>query len=117
MAGRCVCVTEGGVLDALADATGHALARAGAHPMVVHHPDESTQAARANEVFADVVVALRLDPTINGCTTAYFLGHDGSASAGGETLANLVQQTVAAAAGVIDLGTRGMRLAILRETK
>jgi N-acetylmuramoyl-L-alanine amidase len=117
MAGRCVVVTQGGGLDALADATGHALSRAGARPIVIHHPDESTQAAGANEIFADVVVALRLDPTIRGCTTAYFLGHDGSASAGGETLAKLVQQTVVAAAGVSDLGTRGMRLAILRETR
>lgn len=115
--GRRVVVGETGGLAALADSVRRVLLRAGSTVYTVHDPDESTQARQANRLNGDVYVGVRLDPEAEGCTTAYFAGYNGVGSEGGRRLAETVQATVPQALGIADLGVRGMRLDVLRETR
>jgi N-acetylmuramoyl-L-alanine amidase len=114
---RRVIVGEEGGLSALADGVRRVLSRLGAVAMTLHDPDGSHQASQANALSADVYVGLRLEPELDGCGTAYFLGYNGVSSEGGRRLAEIVQATLPGALGVPDRGTSGMRLPILRETR
>jgi len=115
--GRRVVVGETGGLAPLAESVRRVLARLGSAVITVHDPDESVHASQANRMAADVYVGVRLEPDCAGCTTAYFLGYNGVSSEGGRRLAETVQTIVPAALGIPDLGARGMRLTVLRETR
>ena len=112
-----VAIGEIGGLAALADATRRAVRLGGADVLSFHDLDESVQAAQANAARVDVYVGVRLDPDLDGCRTAYFLGHNGFCSEAGRHLARLAHDVVPQLLGVPAAGCRGMRLAILRETK
>jgi N-acetylmuramoyl-L-alanine amidase len=115
--GQRIVVGEPGGLAALADATSRILARIGASVVTLHDPDESTQAGQANDLGAAVYVGLRLDPDRCGCASAFFRGHRGFESEGGRRLADAVQQVLPRVLGIPDLGTQGMALPVLRETR
>ena len=116
LSGRRVVLGDGGGLHAVISATERVLKESGADVTVVHHPDQSEQAAEANASAGDVFLGLRLDPASDGCSAAHYAGHRYE-SAGGRRLAELVQATVPAAVGIADNGVRGMAIPLLKETR
>jgi N-acetylmuramoyl-L-alanine amidase len=112
-----IAVGETGGLAALADAIRRALRRGGAEVLSLHDLDESAQAAQANAAKVDVYLGVRLDPDLDGCRTAYFLGHNGFCSEAGRHLAGLVHEDLPARLRIPGTGCRGMRITILRETR
>ena len=62
-------------------------------------------------------LGLRLLPDREGSRTAYFLGYNGVSSEGGRRLAHMVQGVLPAMLSIPDLGTDGMRIAMLQETR
>ena len=114
--GRGVVVAESGGLGALTRELEWTMTAAGAVVTVVHHPDGSEQAAAANAVGADVLLALVVDAYTEGCTSAFYAAH-GWESPGGRQLAELTQSIVPAAVGVKDGGVHGMSLPVLRESR
>lgn len=117
LVGRRVVVGETGGLSSLADSVRRALIRAGCSVSTLHDPDESAQARQANQLGAEVYLGLRLEPETPGCEADYFVGHNGIGSVGGRRLAEAVQAIVPAALGIPELGVRGMRIPVLRETR
>lgn len=115
LVGRRIVVGETGGLAALADAVGGTLAAAGAVTVVLHHPDESAQAAATNEFGAGVYLGLGVLDT-PGRRAAYYATDDFH-SVGGRLLAGLLLDELPSP----PLGARrqsvGMRLPILRETR
>lgn len=114
---RRVVVGETGGLAALADSIRRSLVRAGCFVFTLHDPDESVQARQANRLSGEVYLGLRLEPETPGCGTDYFVGYNGIGSEGGRRLAETVQVVLPAALAIPDRGVRGMRLAVLRETR
>lgn len=113
--GRRVAIGERGGLDSLTGALHRAVTDAGANALVLHHPDESEQAAVANGFDADVYLCVELSPE-DRCLAAYFRV-PGFESLGGRRLAELVVELVPP---VLDLDTgtaQGMRVPVLRETR
>jgi len=82
---------------------------------VLHHPDESVQAAEANAFGAAAYlgVVLRDEP---GCAT-YFYAASAFESIGGRRLAELALEELTAQSFVAGGSTAGMRMPILRETR
>ena len=114
--GRHVAIGESGGLGSVTGAMRRRLVIGGTRVTELHHPDDSAQAQEANELAVDVFIGLRLNPETAACRTAYWAGtHE--ESPGGRLLAELVQHAVPAALGVADLGTHGMALPLLRETR
>ena len=116
LAGRHLAVGETGGLATAAGALRRRLLAEGAQVTPLHHPDGSAQAHAANAAGVDLYLALRLDPSRSGCATGYYSGYRYE-SPGGHRLADMVQQRAPLALGVPDLGTRGMSIPVLRETK
>ena len=114
--GRKVVVTESGGLGALARALERVLTADGSLVTVVQHPDGSEQAAAANAVGAEAILALALEPDSEGCAAAYYGAH-GWESPGGRRLAEMVQAIVPTAIGVKDGGVHPMSLPVLRESR
>jgi N-acetylmuramoyl-L-alanine amidase len=110
---RRVVVGETGGLDALATAVGALLQRAGAQVAVLHHPDWSHQARQANEFAADVTLGLELGGA--PCFAASY-ATDRFASEGGRGLAGTITASLTSC-GMATSAPRGMRLAVLRETR
>lgn len=113
--GTRVAVGETGGLGALADTLGRVLSDGGAVVAVFHHPDESAQAASANDFDAHAFVGLALGAG-HGCTMSYF-ATDGFESVGGSRLAALVLAQVPAGMLGSERRAVGMRVAVLRETR
>lgn len=114
--GRRVAVGEEGGLDATVGALRRLLVTRGAQVTTHHHPDGSIQASEANAGGAEVYVGLRLNAGEQRCTTAYYAGYRYS-SAGGRRLAELLQGTIPGSLEVVDGGSHGMSLPVLRETR
>lgn len=113
--GRRVVVGEVGGLTSVVRALTRQLAPLGAIVTTLHDPDEHAQARAANDAGADVYIALRLTPEVEGCSCAFYSGYR-DVSVGGRHLAESIDARAPAALGVVRLGTKGMSLAILRET-
>jgi N-acetylmuramoyl-L-alanine amidase len=113
--GRRVGVGETGGLAALADAVGRALVEAGAVVAVLHHPDESVQAAEANAFDAEAFLSLSLSEAAR-CSTAYYAAR-AFESIGGRRLAEVVLEEVGGDVFPAAGGATGMQLPILRETR
>ena len=114
--GRRVILGDGGGMHAALRATERVLTEAGAEVIVVRRPDQSEQAAEANEAGGHVFLGLRLEAGGDGCTSAHYAGHRYE-SAGGRRLAELVQSIVPKAVGIGDGGVRGMAIPVLKETR
>jgi N-acetylmuramoyl-L-alanine amidase len=114
--GRHVAVGEGGGLGSVTGAMRRRLVLSGCKVTELHHPDDSSQAQAANELGVDVFVGLRLNPSLSACRTAFWSGiHE--ESPGGRLLAEMVQHDLPGTLGIEDLGSHGMALTLLRETR
>lgn len=111
-----VVLGDGGGMHAALSAIERVLKQEGAEVVLVHHPDQSDQAAAANAAGGHVFLGLRLEPAGEGCAAAHYAGHRYE-SPGGRRLAELVQATVPRALGIGDSGVRGMAIPVLKETK
>ena len=111
-----VAVGERGGLDALTVSLGRALRHHGAETIVLHHPDGSELAQQANASGAGVFVELASLGSEPGCRCAYYHGYRMTSPAGRE-LAGHVQSRLPDALGVPALGTCGMAIPVLRETR
>ena len=116
LAGRRVALGEEGGLDAAVAGLRRLLVIEGAVVSTHHHPDGSIQASEANAGEAEVYIGLRLDAGRPHCSTAYY-AVDRYSSPGGRRLAELLQRTLPSSLGLPDGGSRGMSLAVLRETR
>jgi N-acetylmuramoyl-L-alanine amidase len=114
--GRRVALGHDGGLDPLAAAVARALAGAGAEVTALQDPDGSAQAAGANAAGVEAYLGFRLCPDREGCSTSFYAGFRYESEAG-RRLAVLLQSAVVGVLGVTDLGTHGMALPVLRETR
>jgi len=114
--GRRIAVGEEGGLDALASAVRRGLHRTGANAIPVLHPDGSLQASAANSANAEVFLALKLNPSSAGCSTAHYSGYRYE-SQGGKHLAELIQCRVPGVLGIPKADPVGMSVPVLRETR
>lgn len=105
-----------GPLDTMAEAVRQAIDAAGALTVVVADPDDSDRAARANAVNAQVYLEFQLssDPALR--TTAYYAGYR-FRSAGGQRLAELLEERFASSLPRVVGRVVGMSLPVLRETR
>jgi N-acetylmuramoyl-L-alanine amidase len=113
--GRRIAIGETGGLAALADTLGRALTDAGAVVVVLHHPDESVHAADANAFEAEAYLGLKVIET-QAPMVAYY-ATDRFVSFGGQHLAKLVVEELAALPALDAAPPVGMRLPVLRETR
>lgn len=116
LAGRHVAIGEPGGLGAPIAALRRRLVALGARVTTLHHPDDAHQARQANAAGVEAYLALRLEPERPGCLTAFYSGYRDE-SPGGRFLADVVQRVVPARLALPDLGTRGMSVTLLRETR
>ena len=112
-----VAIGEAGGLDGAVEATRRALVQAGATVLPLHDPSEVHQADQANSLSADVYVGLTLDPSLDGCRTSYFLGHNGFYSEGGRNLAEMMHRSLSNKLGLGPRGCSGTRRDALRYTR
>jgi len=110
-----VSLGEEGGLGATVGAVRRVLAGQGALVTTHHHPEGSIQASEANAAEAEAFIGIRLG-TEPGCSASYYSGYRYS-SPGGRRLADLLHVALATTLVLPDLGTRGMSLPILRETR
>ncbi len=115
LVGRRVLVAESGALPALANALCRALEDAGAHTVLVHHPDGSAQAAEANSFAAELLVALTLVDRADS-SVAYY-GSPSFTSAGGQQLSGIVAEHLRRIGLPGTVECEPMRLPVLRETR
>ncbi|MBO0893575.1 MAG: peptidoglycan-binding protein [Acidimicrobiales bacterium] len=111
-----VVVGHGGPLDTLAEAVRQAIAAEGAFAVVVHDPDDSHRAERANAVDAQVYLEFQPSSEPSRFTTAYYAGYR-FRSAGGQRLAELLEERFSSALRRPAGRVVGMSLPVLRETK
>ncbi len=116
LGGRRVALGEQGGLGATVAAVRRRLVREGAVVSTHHHPDDSIQASEANAGDADVYLGFRLGAGDRHCSTAFYEGYRYS-SPGGRTLAELLVVTLSTRLRLPDLGSRGMSVPLLRETR
>lgn len=86
-----------------------------------HSPSNAERAAVANDVGADLVIALRCashpTPAANGVASFYFGTATGSVSTLGRNLADFIQREVSARTGLRDCRTHGRTWDLLRRTR
>ena len=110
-----VVVGHAGPLDTVAEAVRQAIAAAGAFTVVVGDRDDSQRAEQANAVDAQVYMEFQpsSEPLL---TTAYYAGYR-FRSAGGQRLAELLEERFSSALPHHAGRVVGMSLPVLRETK
>jgi N-acetylmuramoyl-L-alanine amidase len=115
--GQRIVVGDLGGLDALTNALARLLRQAGGHVLTLHQPDESQQAATANQFDAELYLGLRANTR---SSTAYF-ATTGFESAGGRRLAQLcavaLDQALTLGPDTDACEVAGTRLSVLRETR
>ncbi len=116
LAGSIITVAHLAGLDALVEAVRRNLTAAGASVVSLNHPDGSRLAAQANSAGARGFIAFVATSEPIGCTCSYYASYRWE-SPSGRRLAEALQQSVPHAAGVPALGTKGMSVPILRETR
>jgi N-acetylmuramoyl-L-alanine amidase len=113
---RTIIVAEPGGFQSGAAALARALVAVGAQPVLVHDHDESAQADAANTAGAHCLISLRLEPSRRGVRTIYYRGYRYESETS-RHLAQLILERVTAALDLLDEGSDGMALAVLRQTK
>lgn len=113
--GSHVGIGEGGGLSTVAGALHRQLGTNGARVSLLSHPDESAQAAEANQAKVDLYVGLRLTSATSGCSISYYSGYSYESVAG-----RLLAEEIASGLGLslsAPSEVRGMTLPVLRETR
>jgi N-acetylmuramoyl-L-alanine amidase len=111
-----VAIGEHGGFAPAVSAVCRSVREAGATALELHDPDPSRQATAANRARVDCYVGLRIVPDQMTCTTAYYRGFSYE-SAASRRLAEIVQHYLPSHLGLVDGGTLGIALPILRETE
>jgi N-acetylmuramoyl-L-alanine amidase len=117
-------ITEAEAARRVAHRLAERLQARGGAPFLTHEagtdPTDSDRARRANELGAEILVAIHFsaetEPDRTGALTAYY-GRDDWHSQGGRRLAEMIQEELAARTGLPDRGAQPRALAILRETR
>lgn len=104
-----------GGLDALTHAVCRSLGDRGAHTVSLSDPDESAQAAAANQLDAAAYVGLRLTDA-SSASIEYYRGSSWS-SPGGSLLATILVERLMKDGLPVDAAPRGMSVTLLRETR
>lgn len=89
---------------------------AGARALELHDPNPSRQATAANKATVDCFVSVRITPERDSCTTMFYSGFRYE-SVTSRQLAELIQAQLPGVLGIVDGGTCGIALPILRETR
>ncbi len=116
--------TEAQTTYLLAEALAGELTSRGANPLILRtadtDPSTSDRARLANEIGAEILVALHLnahrDQRAEGAST-YYYGREGWVSPGGQRLAELIQDALTDRLGLKDGRTHAKALPLLRETQ
>lgn len=117
LAGRRIALGHGGSLDAVIAAVARAVAQRGALGVPLHQTDGEELALSANTLVVDAYVGFEAVEA-DGLSVCYWQSPlSGSASPGGHHLAKLLQESLAKAVSVADLGARGMAFPVLRRTR
>lgn len=111
-----VTVAHRGGLDGLATSLGRLLRRQGADGIVISHPDGSDLAQQANASGSSLYLEIGSLGGQPGCRTSFYRGYN-TLSPAGRALAQILQARLPAALDIPDLGTCGMALPSLRETR
>ncbi len=106
---------EIGEMGALTAALARFLGQAGARVSVLHHPEESGQAAEANAAGVEVYLGLRLNAAERVATAAYYSGYSYESGPGRE-LAEALSARLGTMTGEL-VSVEGMSVAVLRETQ
>jgi hypothetical protein len=106
---------EIGGMGTLTAALSRLLGQAGARVSVLHHPEESGQAAEANAAGVEVYLGLRLNPSERVATAAYYSGYSYESGAGRD-LAEALAERLGRVTGET-VPVEGMSVAVLRETQ
>lgn len=115
LTGRKVAVGDLGGSDALTHAICRELADLGATAIQLVSPDEGSVAQQANEIGADVCVALRLcESSFSGVD---FFTSPSWASPGGSSLATILIRLLGESGLPVENDPRGMATSLLRETR
>ena len=108
-------IGEIGGLGTLAAGLTRLLGQAGARVSVLHRPDDSGQAAEANDSGVEAYLGLRLNPSTKVASCAYYSGYSYESGPGRELAEALsVRLRPLVGSGV---ETIGMSVAVLRETR
>lgn len=113
--GQRIVVAHTGTLPAATGAIARLLDDAGAHSLVIDHPDGSTQAVEANRFDAQVFLGLTGERDA-GAALSYYQTV-GFESVGGRRLAEVIASALRALDLPGEISVRGMRLPALRETR
>jgi N-acetylmuramoyl-L-alanine amidase len=111
-----IAIGERGGLDGLTTGAGRHLRRRGADAIVLHHPSGADLAQQANAAGAELFLELASLGDIAGCRCAYYQGYR-FCSPAGQALAECLATEMVSALGVPALGTSGMTIPVLRETR
>lgn len=111
-----VVVGHAGSLGAAAGVVCEAITTMGAFSAVVRDPDASRRAAGANAVGAQVYLEFQVSDEPGSLTTAYYAGYR-FRSAGGQRLAELLEERFSSLVPRPAAQVVGMSLPVLRETK
>ena len=108
-------IGEIGGLGTLAANLARLLGQAGARVSVLHHPEDSGQAAEANIAGVDTYVGLRLHPSTKLASCAFYSGYSYESGPGRELAEAVALRLRPLVGGKVE--TVGMSVAVLRETQ
>jgi N-acetylmuramoyl-L-alanine amidase len=111
-----VAVAEPGGLDTIIAEIARKLSIDGASLIPIHAPYDSIVARLANSARADVLIGLSLLDGEPACSTSFYRGYNYESRAGKE-LATLLQTNIVQALGLLDSGTHGLSVPLLRESR
>ena len=113
--GRHIGIAETGGLGTIAASLNRRLASSGARVTIIHSPDESDQATEANTSDVDILLAVKVTPSLQGCAVSFYSGYSYESTVGRD-----LAHQIADATPVLFHESRsvvGMTLPILRETR
>jgi N-acetylmuramoyl-L-alanine amidase len=111
-----IAIAEPGGLDTIVAEIARRLSTDGASLVPIHAPYDSVAARLANSARADVLIGLSLIDGEPSCSTSFYRGYNYESRLGKE-LANLLRTNVTQALGLLDGGTSGLSIPLLRESR
>ncbi|MCL5047710.1 MAG: peptidoglycan-binding protein [Firmicutes bacterium] len=116
LAGKKIVVCEPGGFDKATTALKRFFGRSGANVFVLPNINPSTTAAEANQLAAELVISLNLEPATQECSIHYYKGYRYESEASRQ-LAELIEAELSASFNFEATSVIGMATPILRETR